>query len=118
MDPENIFLSGFRNPDCTVHKVVAVWTGPYRRPFVLLHRCTLSRMYGDKGRMVNGGRTGEYVDHFCSTQLASVLPHVLNDEFSVLKSYEIIIESMFANDCESSTKTALDNPSTEKHQKC
>jgi hypothetical protein len=62
MDPENLFLSGFRNPDCTARKVVAVSTGTSRRPFVQLQRCKLSRIYGDKGRMFSGGRTGEYVE--------------------------------------------------------
>jgi hypothetical protein len=40
--------------------------------------------------------TCKVIRNLCSTQHASVLPHVLNDEFSEQENYEIIIESMFA----------------------
>ena len=46
-------------------------------------------------------------NHLCSMQLASVLPHVLSDEFSVLKNYEIIIESMFAKPAKRQLKPPL-----------
>jgi len=46
-------------------------------------------------------------NYLCSMQLASVLPHVLNDEFSVLKNYEIIIESTFAKPANRQLKPPL-----------
>ena len=46
-------------------------------------------------------------NHLCSTQLASVLPHVLSDQFSVLKNYEIIIEYMFAKSAKRQLKPPL-----------
>ena len=62
MDPENLLRSGFRHPDCTTRKVVAVSTGPSRRPFVQPQRCKLRRIYGNKCRMFSGGRTGNYAE--------------------------------------------------------
>jgi len=62
MYPENLFLSGFRHPDCTARKVVAVSSGPSRRPFVQLQRCKLSGIYEDKCIMFRGGSPGKYVE--------------------------------------------------------
>jgi hypothetical protein len=51
--------------------------------------------------------TCKVIRNLCSTQLASVLPHVLNDEFSVPKNKEIIIESMFAKSANRQLKLPL-----------
>jgi hypothetical protein len=40
-------------------------------------------------------------------QLGSVLPHVLNDEISVLKNYEIITESMLVKPANRQLKPPL-----------
>jgi len=62
MDPDNLFLSGFQNPDCTACKVIAVPTGTSWRPFVQLQRCKMNRIYGDKGRTFSAGRAGKYME--------------------------------------------------------